>query len=841
MSTINSTTSTTSYGPTTTYINGLISGLNTTQIIQALMQQVEQPQIDLENQVNQIQQEISDYQQINSDLSALQSAADALENAQAWQATTATSSDPSSVSATSSGSGTPGSISFSVNQLATANVVASAGTVSSTSAVIASSPLLVSVGGSGLGLTSLAGNSGLALGSHTIQVTQALSGAEVEGSTMLPSSITITTGTNDTITYYLNGSATASSLTIPGGTYTPQQLATAIANASGGSLQAEIGPNGQLVISTTLLGSGASLQITGGDALGTLGLSAMSSAATGSAGSITVDGTPNAINNVNAGSQVNLTSGTGGSITATLGQFGLSLGSLSADNVSVGNGSLASVVQAINSTGLPLTASAVQTSSGTWKLQIASNQTGAANDISINPAAFSSTIGQLETVTPGQNANLVVGSGQGAYMITSGSNTIQNLLPGLDVSLLSTTTSPVTVTLAPDVQGLSTKVSNLVNAANTVLQDINKYAGYNSSTNTAGPLMSDPEVQAIANQILSIVSQATGGQSSSGGPLTAADVGINLTSSGQLSFDSSTFQTAFSQNPTGVAAFFEQGGSFSPSSSAYSGSVSLAYASDSTQPGSYQVVISHSATQATDLGSASFASAATSVGAGYTITVSSGGAQVSYTTQSTDTVQSVANDLNAAFAAQGMGIQAEIVPSGTGVALELQSQAYGSAATFTVGTAGTTDVFGLTTSGTTYQGTDVAGTIGGVTATGQGQVLSAPSSDPNLGGLSLLVTASGITSATNIGTFTYQPGLAGSLGSYAYQTSNPVNGVITDTINNLQAQSSSLSQEAASYDPVIAAAYQSYLNEFANMESELAALKAQGNWLTSAIAGLQTL
>jgi flagellar hook-associated protein 2 len=61
-STTSTTTSTTtSSGPPITF-NGLISGLNTTAIINALLQAYEQPQRDIQQQINQLQANLNDYQ-----------------------------------------------------------------------------------------------------------------------------------------------------------------------------------------------------------------------------------------------------------------------------------------------------------------------------------------------------------------------------------------------------------------------------------------------------------------------------------------------------------------------------------------------------------------------------------------------------------------------------------------------------------------------------------------------------------------------------------------------------------------------------------------------------------
>jgi flagellin-like hook-associated protein FlgL len=111
----------------------------------------------------------------------------------------------------------------------------------------------------------------------------AAAGASLTTAGALAGSTTITTGTNDTLTYDLGGSA--ESLTVAPGTYTPAQLAAAVQTASGGNLAASLSPGGELVLTATSQGSGSTLQVTGGDAASALGFSATpTSTASGSVG-----------------------------------------------------------------------------------------------------------------------------------------------------------------------------------------------------------------------------------------------------------------------------------------------------------------------------------------------------------------------------------------------------------------------------------------------------------------------------------------------------------------------------------------------------------------------------
>src|SRR5436309_14841084 len=60
-----------------TTVDGLVSGMNTTQVIAQLMQVAAQPQTDLKNQVAKENAVISAYQSVNNRLAALKTAAEA--------------------------------------------------------------------------------------------------------------------------------------------------------------------------------------------------------------------------------------------------------------------------------------------------------------------------------------------------------------------------------------------------------------------------------------------------------------------------------------------------------------------------------------------------------------------------------------------------------------------------------------------------------------------------------------------------------------------------------------------------------------------------------------------
>jgi flagellar hook-associated protein 2 len=808
---------------------GLESGLNTSEIISAEMQVYEQPLDALQTQQSTLNTQISDYQAINSQLLTLQQSADGLANPVAYdEAFSASSSNSSIATGTITSGSQTGSVTLAVDQLATGSTQISQGTVASTDDVVASGTVLVGSGGAALGLSSISAGSGLTVGAHSISVTQASAGATVAAATPLAASTTIT-GANDQIDVDADGSPL--SVTIASGTYTQAQLAQAITQGSGGALSASVSSSGLLSIATTQQGSTASLQVTGGSALGALGLAA-GSTVYGTDGVIDVDGTSTTVNDI-AGTgttQVTLDSGTGGTATAEI-SGGLSVGTMTAQNVSVGDGSLSSVVSAINGADAGVTATALQVGTDAYALEVTSNSTGTAGAATVDTQAFSgSSLGALETTTAAQNAIVSIG-GTGGFQVTSQTNTVTGLLPGVSVNLAQVSTTPVTITVSPDGSQVVSQVSALVSAANQVLSSISTDTAYDQSTNTAAPLNGQTSLNELAQQVLSIVGRAVGASGAGSDGTAGESAGLAITSTGTITFNQSAFEAAYDKNPAAVQAMFTEGGTFSPSGSAYNGQVSVAGATDETVPGDYAVSISQSAAQAIDTGSATFAAGTSTVGAAESYTVSSGANSATYAVSAGESAADVISGLNGALAAAGIDVSASLSGSPGAYAVELSSADYGSAATFGV-TASGSDQLGLTTSGSTYAGTDVAGTIDGQTATGAGQILSLSDAGDPADGLVLTVTTPGITTATSLGTVDYQPGLAESLANLAEQATISPDGQIADTITGLKNTLSNVTGSIALQQQLVSTQQATLTQEFTHLEETLSQLSAESQFLT---------
>jgi len=819
-------------------------GLNTQAIIQAELQTYVTPETRLQTQQTSIASNVSDYQQINTDLLALQTQAQTMATPAGWDAKQSTSSNTAVATATAA-DGTPsGSVQFAVTQLATSGSLISAGSVASASQIVTSAPsIMVAQGTSQLGFASLGDGSSLTLGGHTVAVTQASEAASTTGTIALgaqTSGISMAAGSN---TVDVTADGTAYSLAVapaPAGGYSASGLLSAVQTAisaagAGSVMQAGYDSSGHLVLSTADQGSSQSLQVTGGSALSTLGLSAMTTASTGVDGVVQLDGTATTLSDVQPGAAVTLNGPNGTSLTATLAASSslaqvnsslLATGSLTATSVSTGNGSLTAVVANINAANTGVVASAVETGNNQYIMQLSSAVTGTDSGVSVSPGAFAgSSLGALNVASAGSNAEIQIG-GAGGYTLQSQTDTFAGLLPGLSIAVQAVSTTPVTVSVSPDTSSIAGQIQTLVTDANTALSDVQNYAGYNAASKTAGPLMGSAMLQTVTNQIQSIFASVAG----TSGLGSAANVGVTL-SGGQVAFNQTAFETAFSANPSAVASMFTQGSTFAAAQPAYSGQLSLSYASNTTQSGSYDVVVNQSASQATDAGAVLSTGAVSSA---EQLTVSSGTSSIPYTTTAGQSLTSIASGLNQAFAAAGVQLSAQLTNNGQ--QLQLISDDYGSATSFSVATtgggAGSTGLAG------TFTGTDVAGTINGQAATGIGQFLSASPSAPVLAGLSIQVTTPGITSATDLGQFSYVPGIAQSLSTLSTAMADPTKGSITQTIKGLQTQSLGLNSQIAMYAGIVTQEQTLLTNQYAKLDATLSSLTNQGTTLTAELAQL---
>lgn len=530
-----------------TSVDGLISGLNTTNTISQLMAVERQSQTRLTAQRTENDSLVGTFQTLNSRMLALKDAGTNLRALTGWQATRATSSDATLASATASSTAQAGGVTFRIDRLASSHALVSSGTVSSTSAIVATpnSHYLVSAA-SALGVSQLTSSADLALGAQTVTVTQSSAGA-AQRSTVLGNSVTVAGGT--TIEIATDGTtATTQTITLVGGTYTRDALADMVTTASGGSLKASFGNDGTLGLATTREGSAAKLAVTGGTGLATLGLSVSAAALSGTDAIVTVGTHATTITDLSAGAAVSFSAGAGlGSINATL-SGGLRAGTSKVTNVDFGDGKLTTVTAAINNASTGFRASTVQVSPGTFRLQLAASGSGETGKITSDTTVFDVSFGGMNTLTAAADAKITVGTGASAYSVTASENKME-VLPGVVVALSrAAPATDVTITVANDTEAIAAKVSTLIESVNGALNYITSQSRYDSTTRKGGPLLGDSTARSLQRQVYDAF-----GTIGAGG---ASALGITLGREANMNFDRAKFIAAYQADPAAVQAAF---------------------------------------------------------------------------------------------------------------------------------------------------------------------------------------------------------------------------------------------------------------------------------------------
>jgi flagellar hook-associated protein 2 len=151
---------------------GLISGIDTGAIISAMINADAQPVSLLQSRITQNSTMSSVYQALASQLQTLQTTAQSLEQPATFQATTATSSDSSVLTATTADGAAIGTYNLQVARLVTTQQLISTGFTDATKAKVGAGTITIDEGGGGLatetGLADLNGGAGIGRGQFRI-------------------------------------------------------------------------------------------------------------------------------------------------------------------------------------------------------------------------------------------------------------------------------------------------------------------------------------------------------------------------------------------------------------------------------------------------------------------------------------------------------------------------------------------------------------------------------------------------------------------------------------------------------------------------------------------------
>lgn len=364
---------------------------------------------------------------------------------------------------------------------------------------------------------------------------------------------------------------------------------------------------------------------------------------------------------------------------------------------------------------------------------------------------------QVQTFSPvvqaARDAKVSMGSvagGGSPVTITSSTNTIDNLIPGVTLSLkklTDATTPDITITTEKDTGALKQLIQGFISQYNEAMKRIDEYLKYNPETEQAGTLQGDTTLISVQRMLRSLTSSVVDGLDS--GIRMLADLGIRTSALGELSIvNTGAFNDAIEDKLSDVVKLFTNWGQSSESKITFLGASIKTMASGDE---GYDVQITQVATQGYLRGSAISNPNLSGLVIGDsndTLKLKIDGMvseDIVLTNKTYSSFAELAAELQAKIDEDDKigshGVLVSYVDTGESGYIELTSGSYGSTSKVEF-QAGTSDsaltILGLA-QGTVQHGKDVAGTINGEEAEGVGQLLTGVSGNKTTEGLRLKV------------------------------------------------------------------------------------------------------
>ncbi len=232
------------------------------------------------------------------------------------------------------------------------------------------------------------------------------------------------------------------------------------------------------------------------------------------------------------------------------GTLGLTIGATTTSiNITAGE-SLTDIASAIGSSGAQVSANVLFDGTN-YRLQVRGLNSGASNAIGFSETGFS--LGLTNSANTPQKAQDASVSLDG-ITYTRSTNAVVGVIPGVSLALTQTTTSPVTIQVASDPTGLEAKVQAFVTAYNNVVTAGHTDAGYASTAASNAVLQSNMGIRSALDQMSGLIDAPITG--ATGTYTSLGDVGIAVQNNGTLTFDTTKFEGALSNDSTSVTSLF---------------------------------------------------------------------------------------------------------------------------------------------------------------------------------------------------------------------------------------------------------------------------------------------
>jgi len=257
------------------------------------------------------------------------------------------------------------------------------------------------------------------------------------------------------------------------------------------------------------------------------------------------------------------------------------------------NNTLEGIMGAINDADVGVSASIVNDGSG-FRLLLSSDDTGLANSLEIavddddsndtdtsglSIFAFNASATNMDQTAAASDAEFRVNG----LSVTNDTNVVTEAIPGVTMTLKKTSADPIKLTVAQDMNAITSAINSFVSGYNTFINTANALSAYDAENDIPSALLGDFTLRSIESQISTILRSPVEGFT--GDVNSLAELGISTSSSGTLSFDQTQFQEVWDEYPNDVKSLFAALGAPTDADITYDGATST------TLTGNYAVNI----------------------------------------------------------------------------------------------------------------------------------------------------------------------------------------------------------------------------------------------------------
>ncbi len=401
-------------------------------------------------------------------------------------------------------------------------------------------------------------------------------------------------------------------------------------------------------------------------------------------------------------------------------------------------------------------------------------------------------------------------------LLTRTSNVVTDAITGVTLTLTGDDVGAVT----------SIQVDRFVDAARTSMQQfVEAYNGLvaflktqgTASTTSTPPLYGQSLIRTARAQLPSLLLEAVGGAAAD--LATVGQAGLSLTRDGTLTLDATKFDAAFKDRQGDLRTLFTE------QRTATGAGLTFVSSAQASTAGSRAIDITALATKATLLTSG-FVGTYDAGGSAdqVTVTDTNSGRTATVALTTGMSTADIVTALQTAFDTNELNLTATAV----GNEIQLDQLGFGSGAGITLAFTGLGDGAAEAWSAdTAVAGTDVAGTIGGLAATGIGQLLVGTSGTDAAG---LTIQYSGLVTGA-VGSINLSLGAGARIERLLEQFLATGNGLVDSKVSALETRNSRLSSRVTELDARLERRRAVLLANFLQMETAIARLKQQSTSL----------